>query len=211
MPRASRAERRAQIVNALHGLLPELGYDGASVARIAREAGLTPGLVHYHFSTKEEILLALVERLTAGLEARLDARLGALAPMPPSPKLAWARLDAWIDAHLALGADADPATVACWVAIGGEALRKAEVRAAYEQAVAADLARGASLVGEVLEATWGADATAPARTVATGLLAAIEGSYRLASAAPGVVDPGFAAPSVRAMARGLLAGPGGPR
>ena len=32
------------------------GYDGASVADIAKAARLTPGLVHYHFKNKQELI-----------------------------------------------------------------------------------------------------------------------------------------------------------
>lgn len=198
MPRPSnRDARRAEIVDGLRVVMAERGYDGASVAAIARQAGLAPGLVHYHFGSKQEILLGLVDALRANLSERLERRL-AEATTP------WARLDAWIDAHLALGDDADPAAVACWVAIGAEAVRTEAVRATYQAAVTADLDRGEELVAAVLAAELGPSATPSARAAATGLLAAIEGCYRLAAAAPDAVPAGFAAPSVRHMARGLL-------
>jgi len=201
MPRpTNRTERRQQIVDGLRLVMAERGFDGASVASIARRAGLAPGLVHYHFGSKREILLALVDALAAQLAER-EARLQSAATDP------WSRLDAWINAHLALGDDADPSAVACWVAIGAEATRAADVRAAYESAVTTDLDRAEELVTAVLAEQLGPDAVGPARTVATALLAAIEGCYRLAAGAPGAVTPGFAAPSVRAMARGLVGGP----
>ena len=34
------------------------GYAEATVARVAAEAGLAPGLVYYHFKSKEDILVA---------------------------------------------------------------------------------------------------------------------------------------------------------
>ena len=201
MPRPSnREQRRAQIVEGLRIVMAERGYDGASVAAIARTAGLASGLVHYHFGSKEEILLALVEHLSSGLRERLDQRL-ASADTP------WDRLDAWVDANIALGTDSDPEAVACWVAIGAEAVRRPDVRQVYEAAVASDLDRGERLVADILEDQLGPDATSSARLLATGLLAAIEGAYRLAAGAPGAVPVGFAAPSVRAMARGLIGAP----
>lgn len=206
--------RRAQIVNALHSLLGSRGYDGASIAAIASEAGLAPGLVHYHFANKEEILLGVVDKLARQLDERMEALLAAApaplntaAPAPPTSNsgAALARLDAWIDAHVALGDGADPASVAAWVAIGAEALRRPAVQEAYEAAVRADLDRGEALVAAI--APQGSAPAAP-RTVAVALLSAIEGAYRLAAAAPGAVPAGFAAPSVRRMARGLLGLPG---
>lgn len=201
MPRPSnREQRRAQIVDGLRVVMAEHGYDGASVASIARTAGLASGLVHYHFGSKEEILLALVEQLSVGLRERLELRLLSATTL-------WDRLDAWIDAHLALGADSDPSAVACWVAIGAEAVRRPDVRRVYEAAVASDLDRGERLIANILTDQRGPDSTGSARLLATGLLAAIEGSYRLAAGAPGAVPVGFAAPSVRAMARGLIGAP----
>ncbi len=201
MPRPSnREQRRAQIVDGLRVVMAERGYDGASIAAIARQAGLASGLVHYHFGNKEEILLALVEHLAGKLRERLELRLAA-ADTP------WARLDAWVDAHLALGDDSDPDAVACWVAIGAEAVRRTEVRQAYEAAVTADLDQGERLVADILVAQLGPDSAGPARLLATGLLSAMEGSYRLAAGAPNAVPVGFAAPSVRAMARGLIGPP----
>jgi len=208
--------RRAQIVNALHSLLGSRGYDGSSVAAIAREAGLAPGLVHYHFANKEEILLGVVDKLARQLDARMDTLLTHEPDTDaPSP---FDRLDAWIDAHVALGDGADPASVAAWVAIGAEALRRPPVQRAYEAAVRADLDRGEAVVAEALAAlrgqgaaagpsTDGQSAAPEPRTVAVALLSAIEGAYRLAAAAPGAVPHGFAAPAIRRMARGLLAPP----
>lgn len=202
MSRKSNKEaRRQQIVNALHSLLGPLGYDGASVQLIARRAGLAPGLVHYHFGNKEEILLAVLAQLEARLEQRLPTEL---EPRGEPLADAWASVDAWIDAHLALGEGSDAASVAAWVTLGAEALRKPSLQEAYEAAVNRDLDRATPLIGAVL-AAQGADPS-QARTIAVGLLAAIEGCYRLAAAAPAAVPSGFAAPSVRAMARGLLGG-----
>ncbi|MCO4772301.1 MAG: TetR/AcrR family transcriptional regulator [Deltaproteobacteria bacterium] len=210
MARKSNTEaRRTQIVNALHSLLGERGYDGSSIQVIAHRAGLAPGLVHYHFANKEEILLAVVEHLANQLDARMRDLGAAPTPAAPpnrsAPSEAWRALDAWIDAHLALGAGARLESVAAWVAIGAEALRKPAVRDAYEAAVSADLERGTLLVAAVLRAQSLPDSVARSHTV--GLLAAIEGCYRLAAAAPNVTPTGFAAPTVRAMARGLLGGP----
>ncbi len=195
MPRPTNtAERRAQIVQGLLQAMAERGYGGASIQTIARAAGLTSGLVHYHFESKQQILIELVRSLSDGVRARFERRArSARAP--------WKRLDAFIDAHLALGDDADPQAVACWVAIGAEALRQAEVRQVYEQALRADLELLQGIVVEVLE-----HEEIPRRhaaRIAAGLMAAVQGSYQLAAVAQ-VTPAGFAAPSVRAMAQGLI-------
>ena len=87
MPRPSQArERRAQLIAALMRLLSERGYAGASVASIAREAKLAPGLVHYYFGSKQEILLELLESIRAAILVRRDERL-ARAGDDPRAKL----------------------------------------------------------------------------------------------------------------------------
>jgi len=195
MPRPSNtAERRAQIVQALLQVMAEKGYEGASVADIGHAAGLAPGLVHYHFHDKLEILVALGEELLRRVDARYQARL-ALA------KDDWERLFAFTDAHVALGRDADPKAVACWVMLGGEALRQPEVRKLYERAMRSRMAQLEQLLLPLLAAA-GREACA-ASEIAAALLSAIEGAYHLAVVAR-VAPRGFAAPMLREVASGLL-------
>jgi AcrR family transcriptional regulator len=53
-------DTRGRIVAAAFRSLAEHGYEAATVKDIAREAGVAPGLVHYYFETKEELLLAAI-------------------------------------------------------------------------------------------------------------------------------------------------------
>lgn len=172
------------------------GYERATVSAVAREAGLAPGLLHYHFASKREILIALIERLAGGLEERLTRRLAAAGEDPR------ARLFACIDAHVALGRDADPRAVAAWIVVAAEAVRDGEVRALYAAAIAASLARLRVMVLSCLRAEG--RATRNAGKIAAALLSAIEGAYLLSTAAPGTLPEGFAAPTIRRMAEGLL-------
>jgi TetR/AcrR family transcriptional repressor of bet genes len=185
-------ERRQQIVAGLLQVMAERGYEGASVAAIAKAAGLSPGLVHYHFKDKQEILLTLAEQLAVRVHERVASRLARVKGGD-----ARARVDAILDAFLATGADADPASVASWVTISAEAIRQPEVRAIYEQVVRTDLEHLEELVGAVT-------GKRRARAMAAGLFAAIQGYFVLAAAAPGLVPPGSAASTVKRMAAGLL-------
>ncbi len=45
-----------------------LGYQGTSIDRIARDAGVTKGAVYYHFRDKEELLFAAVKDRIGGFE-----------------------------------------------------------------------------------------------------------------------------------------------
>ncbi len=195
MPRPKNTtERRHQIVEALIKVMAKRGYERASVTTVARTADLTPGLVHYHFKNKQEILLALMGELATRLEQRIQRR-DETARTPRD------HLDAYIDGHVALGEDADPDAVSCWVAVSAESLRQPEVQTLYNEIVKKDLDELKRLVYDVLEEE-GRDPDL-AEGIAAGLYSAIEGSYHLAIAAR-VAPPGFAAPALRQMAAGLL-------
>ncbi len=189
-------ERRAQIVAGLLQVMAERGYARATIVDIARAAKLRSGLVHYHFNNKQEILLALVEHLAVQWRQRHESCLARCDGTP------WGRLDACIDAHLALGPDASPQAVACWVSIGAEAVTQPEVRAVYQSAMQAKAALLRELLRDLLT-----DEGRPVRKLkelTAGLLAAIEGAYQLAAAAPSVTPRGFAARTIKRMARGLI-------
>jgi TetR/AcrR family transcriptional repressor of bet genes len=184
-------ERRQQIVKGLLRVMAERGYERASIAEIAKAAGLSPGLVHYHFTDKQEILLTLVAQLAARVRERVKARLERVRDG------AQARVDAFLDAFLATGDDADPASVAAWVTISAEAVRQPEVREVYQRVVREDLGHLEELVGAVI-------GRRRAKAVAAGLFAAVQGYFVLAAAAPEVIPAGSAASTVKRMAAGLL-------
>ena len=52
--------RRSQIVRAAAAVLGRQGYAETSLKDVAREAGVAPGLLHYYFESKEELLLEVV-------------------------------------------------------------------------------------------------------------------------------------------------------
>jgi AcrR family transcriptional regulator len=54
------AGRRSQIVHAAAGVIGRQGYGVTSLKDVAREAGVAPGLLHYYFESKEELLLEVV-------------------------------------------------------------------------------------------------------------------------------------------------------
>ena len=197
MPRPSNTEqRRSEIADGLLSVMAEQGYERASVAAIARAAGLAPGLVHYHFDNKEAILLAVIARLRARLDDRYRARLDAAGDDP------FERLMALVDAHVALGPDADPRAVTAWVVIGGEAVSQPAVRALYAEFVQERLAELRRLAAACLRAQG--RAVRDAAPIAAAILSAIEGAFQLAAAAPDALPAGFAAPALRKMIRGLL-------
>jgi TetR/AcrR family transcriptional repressor of bet genes len=192
------SERRTQIVAALLSVMSREGYEHATIQAIASEAKLAPGLVHYHFENKLEILVAAVEELVARQSARGTARIEAAGADPR------ARLHAAVASYVALGAGSDPRAVAAWVVIGAEAVRLAEVRAIYSRTVRGWLERLEDLVRAVLHAEE--RTTLHSRRIAAAILSAIEGAYMLSASSPGTLPRGFAAPMLRRMTDGLLDG-----
>ncbi len=181
--------RRAEITAGLLQVLGERGYAGASIQRIAAAADLTPGLVHYHFRSKVEILVALVRQLADGVEARFRARVEGLT-------LPWDRVDAFLDAQLAVEEQGDARHVGAWIVTGAEALRDADVAAVWREVCGRRLA----LAEELLSAAMpGAEVTAHA----AALVATVDGLLLQHLTNPGAMPPGQAAAVVRRFARSL--------
>lgn len=59
--KASEDARRRQIVRAAYDVASRGGLAGLTVRRVAARAGLSTGLVLFHFKTKERLLLALLD------------------------------------------------------------------------------------------------------------------------------------------------------
>lgn len=199
--------RRAQIAHAMIRVVAARGYEGASVQDVAREAGVAPGLVHYHFKRKLDVLLAMQEHIVAGHLARIERWMSRA-------DTAAGRVGAFIDCHLARGAEEDPEALACWIALTAEALRDPEVRAGFDRAVRTIVNTLAAAVAEAL--TDRGQTTDDAHRHATAIFAAVQGYYALHGASPGLIPRGSAAPAVHRLAEALLARPmvgadGGPR
>ena len=54
-------DRREQIIDAAMHVFARKGYSNATNKDIAREAGITPGLIYYYFESKEALLYAILE------------------------------------------------------------------------------------------------------------------------------------------------------
>jgi AcrR family transcriptional regulator len=68
----SRPDRRLQIVTAATNVLGRHGYANTSLKQVAQEAGIAPGLLHYYFQSKEELLVEVVAAMDAQLTADWD-------------------------------------------------------------------------------------------------------------------------------------------
>lgn len=65
--------RRAEIVGATVRCLARHGYAGLTMKKVAREAGLSQGILHYYFPDKRAILVAALESVAAQLDRRVAA------------------------------------------------------------------------------------------------------------------------------------------
>ena len=67
------ARTRERVMEAAIELVAEDGFPGASTNRIAERAGVTWGVLQYHFGDKQSIFAAVLERSYAGLMEQLRA------------------------------------------------------------------------------------------------------------------------------------------
>ena len=123
-----RTERRAELLQAFVRVLGAHGRGGATIANVAAEAGIAPGLVHHYFTDKSELYSALVEQLVAGFRAR------AARATVPDP------LEAYVHAALDLGDTSDVAAARAWVGVFAEALGDPSLFAKVRRALDAEVA-----------------------------------------------------------------------
>src|SRR5262245_30500033 len=68
-------EKAQGIVEAMRSSVARRGIAGSTFEHVAREAGVSRGLLHYYFGTKEALLVEVVRRDTEHRIARLDEPL----------------------------------------------------------------------------------------------------------------------------------------
>jgi AcrR family transcriptional regulator len=70
-------EKATRIVEAMRSSVARRGISGSTFEHVAREAGVSRGLLHYYFGTKEALLVEVVRRDTEHRIERLDEPLAA--------------------------------------------------------------------------------------------------------------------------------------
>ena len=73
---------RDRVVRAAIGLLDEVGLDGLTLRRLAKELGVQAPALYWHFKNKQELLDQMVEMIS-----------GVEPPAPPAPDETW---DSWL-------------------------------------------------------------------------------------------------------------------
>jgi AcrR family transcriptional regulator len=76
MARPSKApERRKQIVWALYDCLSKNGHETVSIKSIAKAADLPPGVIHYYFDKKDDIVSGLAQAIVDKYSEHMEERL----------------------------------------------------------------------------------------------------------------------------------------
>jgi AcrR family transcriptional regulator len=68
-------EKAQRIIDAMRASVAERGIAGSTFEHVAREAGVSRGLLHYYFGTKERLLVEVIRRDTDLRLARLNQGL----------------------------------------------------------------------------------------------------------------------------------------
>lgn len=125
--KVSREQRRQQMIDATMRVLARKGYAQTTLADVAAEAGVSHGLVNFHFDTKEKLL---TETLLFMAEEYRSNWLGALEKAGPAPA---EQLDALLRADYE-PAICTPEHLACWCSFWGEV----QSRPIYQQECASN-------------------------------------------------------------------------
>jgi AcrR family transcriptional regulator len=176
-----RAKRRRELAAAFARVLATHGQEGATIAALASESGVAPGLIHHYFRDKQDLYAAVVELLIGTFRSRVAAGAGG------------DRVASYGDAALALDGG-DRVAARAWVGLFAAAMSDAllfdKIRRLLEAEIAHIERRGA---GELT----GRDAGA--------LLAFVVGALVFGAFAPRKTA-GFAAPAFRLLAEALRKG-----
>jgi AcrR family transcriptional regulator len=67
--------RRAQLIRAAYKVVSRKGYYNFTIKDIAKESGLSSGLVHYYFKDKQDLLLNLLKDINLNIKSYLNKEL----------------------------------------------------------------------------------------------------------------------------------------
>ncbi len=170
---------RAALLDAAAEVFASHGYAGASVDRIAQRAGFSKGTFYWHFASKEELFLALVdERIDQPARSLMDVTRTAPAETRTAPIVSRGLADLF-------GAQRDLLVLLqeYWAA----AVRDAGIRRRYKR-------RQRELVGTLADALrarhdeTGVPLTIPAERLAIAFVALAQGLAFEAAVDPDAVD-----------------------
>ncbi|MDH4108378.1 MAG: TetR family transcriptional regulator C-terminal domain-containing protein [Gammaproteobacteria bacterium] len=90
---AARAARRQQLIDATMKCIARKGIGSTTLADVAKEAGLSQGIVNLHFLTKENLLNETLQCLAGEYQAQFESTLAKSGPGAAEKLLALVELD----------------------------------------------------------------------------------------------------------------------
>jgi betaine-aldehyde dehydrogenase len=160
--RDSEDVRRKQLIDTTILVMAQVGFNATTLGLIAKQAGVSTGLVAHYFGDKDGLLEATLRSLASRLSRAAAARLRAAS----TPR---ARIQAVIDANLA-PEEMDQHTGAVWLAFWGQAIhsdRLLRVQRIYQRRVLSNLryalggiappaeaARLAIIIAAIIDGLW---------------------------------------------------------
>ena len=90
MPKVSaqhREARREQIIDAALRSFAAKGFQGASMADIIAEAGLSAGAIYGHFEGKQQLALAVAQRILGNRMTEFGERIAGGGTLPPPSEM----------------------------------------------------------------------------------------------------------------------------
>jgi AcrR family transcriptional regulator len=93
-PTFTEVARRAQIIECATETIAMLGYGQASLAQIAKRAGISKGVITYYFSSKEELIEQIMQDMTA-------AATSFMLPQIEAAPTATTKLQAYLHSNIA--------------------------------------------------------------------------------------------------------------
>lgn len=165
--KASKEMRRQQLIEATIDSLARRGYSETTLADVADGAGLSRGIVNFHFESKDNLLIATLQFMAEEYADHWSAALEKAGPQPAGRL--WALVQADFDRRICT-----KRRLAAWCAFWGEA----KSRPTYQALCGArDVKYQETVIGLCAALKAEADYTYEPETMAIALCALLEGLW----------------------------------
>jgi AcrR family transcriptional regulator len=185
--RAPEDARREQIVNAAYAVALRTGIAEVTLRAVAAQAGLSHGLVLFHFKRKDQLIAALLDRVLA-TTAMLDLSAESHRTDVSARRGAPARLAALLRQEVERLA-AEPRGMRLFFEYWALGVRKATIRAKIAAALERYRAAFRELAAELLSDEPGREADPPSAPPTPDALAAVAVSLINGCAVQMMIDP----------------------
>jgi TetR/AcrR family transcriptional regulator, fatty acid metabolism regulator protein len=90
-------KRRDQLIQAAIDAIVDVGFPRASVAEVARRAGVSKGVVTYHFAAKNDLIQAVIADVLASMTEYIEPRLEAAEPLVFPERFIAPYITTWVE------------------------------------------------------------------------------------------------------------------